>query len=243
MYPKILLLQARTQDDPARLDERRSFAERTGLPVENIVPFDLLAKPLDAKTARQYDALMAGGSGEYYVSKGNLPFLQETLQALAEIAHSGHPVFASCFGFQLLVVALGGSIVFDAENMEVGTFEISLTEAGRRDELLHSMPDKFFAQLGHKDRADSLPDGCINLAYSERAPIQAFRIPGKPVWATQFHPELDGIENRARFYRYLAGYAAHMNEAEKEATLANFHDSPATEHLLHRFLDRVLHEK
>ena len=51
---------------------------------------------------------MVGGSGDYYVSKANLPHFEETLEVLQAVVSVGHPTFASCFGFQLMVRALGG---------------------------------------------------------------------------------------------------------------------------------------
>ena len=61
-------------------------------------------------------------------------------------------------------------------------------------------------------------------------------MPGKPIWATQFHPELTREENLKRFNRYLDGYASLMSQAEIEETLARFDDSPEANELLVRFL-------
>jgi len=127
-------------------------------------------------------------------------------------------------------------VVYDAPNMEVGTYALRLTNAGRQDELFGYLPPSFRAQLGHKDRADSLPAGTLNLATSDNAGLQALRVPGKPIWATQFHPELTREENLKRFNRYLDGYASLMSQAEIEETLARFDDSPEANELLVRFL-------
>ncbi|HHJ06371.1 MAG TPA: type 1 glutamine amidotransferase [Anaerolineae bacterium] len=239
MTPKILLLQARKPEDSAKDEERQSFADRAGLGVEQFVPYDLLTGVPSLKEVRRYDALMVGGSGDYYVSKGNLPHFEATLHLLQEVTAVGHPVFASCFGFQLLVQALGGEIVFDPENMEVGTFDLTLTPAGQQDEVLGILPPVFAAQLGRKDRAARLPPGAINLTYSRRIPYQALRIPGKPVWGTQFHPELSLEDNRKRFVRYQAGYGSVMSKADLQKTLERFGPSPETEKLLARFLEVV----
>jgi GMP synthase (glutamine-hydrolysing) len=123
--------------------------------------------------------------------------------------------------------------------MEVGTYQLRLTAAGREDELLGYLPAAFQAQLGHKDRVDALPQGILNLAASDNAAIQALRVPGKPIWATQFHPELTKEENLKRFNRYLDGYASLMTQDEIEETLARFDHSPEANELLIRFLDIV----
>ena len=235
----VLLLQARNEDDPVRDEERRSFAEKSGLPVEQFVPHDLLSGPPSLNRLRQHDAVMIGGSGDYYVSKRSLPHFQDQLGFLAEVVDRGHPMFASCFGFQILVEALGGRIVHDPENVEVGTYELTLTEMGRLDPLLGNMPPVFAAQLGRKDRAQRLPAGVDHLASSKRSPYQSFRIPDTPIWATQFHPELDLESNRQRFERYLKGYAEHMSEAERDEARRRFRESPHTKEILRSFLKLV----
>ncbi len=236
MPPSVLLFQARNDDDPVRSEERQSFAAKTGLPLESIVPHDLLGGPPTLAGVRRFDALMIGGSGEYYVSKGDLPHFARLLELLREVVAARHPMFASCFGFQLMVEALGGEIVHDPASTEVGTFELALTEAGRRDELFGELPPRFAAQMGRKDRAGRLPPGLASLAESERNRLQAFRIPGAPIWATQFHPELDEVTNRGRFVRYLDGYAGTLSPQQMEEALARFHPSPEAAGLLPRFL-------
>ncbi|UCG24827.1 MAG: type 1 glutamine amidotransferase [Chloroflexota bacterium] len=239
MSLSILLLQARQTNDEAKGEERHSFAEMAGIDVGKIVPLDLLKETPTLEQIQRHDALMVGGSGAYYVTKGNLPGFQKLLNVLREVVEVGHPTFASCFGFQLLVEALGGDVVYDPDNMEVGTYQLRLTDEGRRDELFGYLPAAFRAQLGHKDRADRLPSAVLNLASGENAPIQALRVPGKPIWATQFHPELSREENLKRFNRYLDGYAALMSQDELQETLARFDHSPEANELIARFLQLV----
>lgn len=240
MTIKILLLQARHADDAARLEERTSFAAMAGVAEAQVIPYDLLTSTPSLTEVRRYDVLMVGGSGDYYVSKGNLPNFQGVLDLLGEVTAVSHPMFASCFGFQLLVQALGGEIVYAPEQAEVGTYELSLTGDGRADELFSYLPDTFRAQLGRKDRASLLPNGVLHLAASANAPFQALRVPGKPIWATQFHPELTKATNLARFKRYMAGYASIMDQAEVAKTLARFDESPEANQLIRRFMQVVL---
>ena len=239
MTPRILLLQARNGDDPMRHAERRSFAEKTGLDVDRIVPHDLLAGPPDLSDLKRFDALMVGGSGDYYVSNRTLPHFDAQLGFLSEVVGRGHPMFASCFGFQILVAALGGEVIYDPATMEVGTYRLEVTEEGRRDPLLGRLPESFDAQMGRKDRARRLPAGVVHLARSERNPYQALRIPGKPIWATQFHPELDLESNLERYHRYLDGYAELLTLEEQRLALERFKESPHTDSLLPGFLELV----
>ncbi len=219
-----------------RVEERRSFAARAGINEDQLVPHDLLEGPPSLRKVRNFDALMIGGSGDYYVSKGDLPRFPVLLDLLRDVVDASHPTFASCFGFQLLVKGLDGEIVHDVAGMEVGTYELALTDAGAEDPLFSFLPRRFKAQTGRKDRAGRLPSSTVNLAASDRCPFHALRVVDKPIWATQFHPELSGEENRARFLNYLEGYGGYMSAEERQETLDSFEDSPETMELIPRFL-------
>ena len=219
--------------------ELECFVTHTGLSGDRIEAFDLHRGPPTWDFVRGFDALMVGGAGDYYVSKRNVPQFDELLDLLRRVADAGHPTYASCFGYQCLMAALGGEVVFDPERTEVGTYEIELTERGKADELFGRLPPTFPSQLGHKDRATAEPPGVWNLASSERCPLQALRVPGKPVWGSQFHPELDREANLERFQYYLDGYAPHMSPAECEEKKRAFRPSPHASRLLADFLDLV----
>ncbi|MFQ5524631.1 MAG: type 1 glutamine amidotransferase [Thermoanaerobaculia bacterium] len=236
---RLLLLQIREPDDPVIEEERASFADKAGIAVEQILLHNLLDGPPTHAEIGACDGLLVGGSGDYYVSKGHMPGFDELMRFFVQVAERGYPTFASCFGFQLMVKALGGHIVHDPANTELGTLELALTDAGANDPLMRGLPARFNAQLGHKDRADRLPPGFQNLATGPLCHYQAFRVPDKPIWATQFHPELDGHTNRGRYLRYLEGYAQHLTEEEQQKALENYRDSPETEHLLKRFIELV----
>lgn len=241
---QFLLLQARTRDDPCRAEERSTFAAKLGFRLDQVVCHDLLEGPPRIEDVCRYDALLMGGSGEFYVSKRNLPYFDRLLELLAEVAHLGHPTFASCFGFQCLVQALGGKIVYDRESTQVGTYGLTLTSRGLEDPLLGGLPRGFLGQFGRKDRASRLPEGIPNLVTSAEAPYMAFRVPDQPIWAFQFHPELDVETNRQRFLRYRDGYAQVMSEEEFERILADrFRESPETLQLLPSFVREVFGEQ
>lgn len=233
---RVLLLQARDPGDPVAGSERKAFAVASGLDVGRIWTHDLLQGPPSLAEILRHDVLMVGGSGDYYVSKRNLPQMDATLDRIREVVDDGHPTFASCFGFQLLVEALGGRVIHDPDGVEVGTYEVHLTEGGKQDVLFGELPQRFKAQMGRKDRAEVLPEGVVHLASSERCRYHALRIPGKPIWSTQFHPELDRRRNRARFDRYLDGYAPLMTDEERRRARDGFLESPETDRLLSRFL-------
>ncbi len=236
---KTLLLQARRPDDPMRAHEYECFLETTGLTSDQLATYNLVEGIPSLSHVREHNALLIGGSGEFYVSKRDLPRFDELLELLAAVAECGHPMFGSCFGYHCLVAALGGEIINDPDNTEVGTYELTRTEASNSDPLFGALPGTFMAQLGHKDRAKFHPPNCGNFASSEHSPLQALRVPGKPIWAVQFHPELTGTRNKERYRHYLEGYTEHLNEQEKQAQMQRFKPSPEATSLLSRFLDYI----
>jgi len=236
------LLQARNAGDFVREEERACFAARLEVEPSRIRTVDVLSEPLDARLWDESDVLLVGGSGEYSVLD-DVPPVRRFIDFLGETTEQNVPLFASCFGFQALVVALGGEVIRDERAAEVGTYRLELSEYGVADELFGAIPRFFRAQEGHKDRASRMPEVALNLACSEKTPFQALRLPGRSVYATQFHPELTSTENRQRFLRYLDEYRAFFGEQKVREILSTHEESPHTEALLRRFVQWALGEQ
>lgn len=238
-HPKIVLLQARKAGDPMIDHERECFASRCGLPVDAFESVNMAVDPLDEAVLDRADALMVGGAGEYSVVKGGFEWHESMLELMRAVARREQPMFASCFGFQAIVQAFGGTVESDPARAELGTFEVALTEAGRTDPIFGEHPDVFDAQFGHNDSAISLPSELVWLASSERCEYQAVRVQGAPIVATQFHPELCAADNMQRYIAYLQNYepgALTREQAEDKAREIH-RESPHASHLLKAFVD------
>jgi GMP synthase (glutamine-hydrolysing) len=238
---KFLLLQARDPGDPMAAHEHACFAKALGVPAAAIRCHDLLAGVPDEGALSLCDLLLVGGSGDYSVLNGHA-WVRGFIDFLSRVVVGERfPTFASCFGFQGLVLAGGGAIVKDEPHGEVGTYDVFVTDAGAADPLLGALAPSFKAQLGHTDRADRLPAGVIHLAHSALSPYQAFRVAGTPVIATQFHPELDREANTLRYMRYLANYRAKgISSDADDPVLRRLAESPQATALLPRWVDDVL---
>jgi GMP synthase (glutamine-hydrolysing) len=234
---KLLLLQARRPDDPMREHEQGCFSASTGLGVESFHCVNVVDRVPGAEELTAFDALMMGGAGDFTLSNPVEPFYGPLVELMRWVAAEGFPTFGSCFGFQLMVHALGGRVEHDPAASEVGSFVLGLTDAGRKDELFGQLPAEFVAQLGHMDRAMEMPAGVANLAYSERSPLQALRLPGRPVWATQFHPELDQKTNHDRYLAYMERYDP--ASVGKQETGFSSLPSPEASALLPAFLELI----
>lgn len=232
------LLQARLENDPVRGEERLAFATQLGVDLEQVETFDLLTGEASfERVTTGTDAVLVGGSGAFSVLD-DTPWMPSFFRTLEGLVEHDFPTFASCFGFQGIVRALGGEMIHDEDHAEVGSFELRPTSAAAEDPVFRHLPTPFVAQAGHKDRAARLPAGITNLASSERCPYQAFRL-GRNVIATQFHPELTHLANMARMKRYFDMYARAFGTREAERMLDAFVDGPEANQLLVRFRDWV----
>jgi GMP synthase (glutamine-hydrolysing) len=236
---KLLLLQIR--DDAITCEEeldefvRYSHLEATQFTVLNVFK----TPAFDATCLNGFDALLVGGSSDASVTQPErYPFVEAMKQLLRHCLHKSIPVFASCFGFQVAIEALGGQVVVDIASMEMGTYPLQLTEAARTDVLFYDVPNEFMAVLGHQERALSLPEEVILLAASALCPYQAFRVAGKPFYAFQFHPEIDPADLKARLTRYQSRYFD--STATLAAILNDLQETPIANQLVKKFVDRIL---
>jgi len=243
MELRFRLLQARDSNDSARQEEHEAFADFLQLPLTQVESFDLLSEEVTAERMMAgVDAILVGGSGAYGVND-DVPWMRDYIDGLGAVAEHGFPMFASCFGFQGLCMALGAEVKPDSEGAEVGTYEIRVTEAGSEDPLFRHLPPQFMAQQGHKDRALVLPSDCTWLARSERCPYQAIRYRDKLIYATQFHPELDGEAQSSRFRNYFELYKGVYGETRAREILEEICPSPEANGLLLHFKDLLLEQR
>ena len=234
---RFLLLQVRNADDPMREHEVQCFSRSLRCPTERIRVFDLLSGVPSREALGEVDVVLLGGSGDYSVAKGG-PWLPAALETMRELYETSKPTFASCWGFQAMARALGGEVVTDHDRAEVGTVTLELTSEGSRDPVFGPLGPRFHAQIGHEDIVTELPRGAVLLASSDRVSNEAFRFEGKPIYCTQFHPELDrdGLLKRIGYYpEYLplAGYAT------MEEFAAATPETSETEAILRRFMEEA----
>lgn len=160
------------------------------------------------------------------------------MESMRELYELSKPTFASCWGFQAMARAMGGQVVTDLARAELGTLPVRLTDQGHRDPVFNRLEDPFLAPMGHQDIVDRLPDDAILLASTNRVQNQAFRFRDKPVYCTQFHPELD----RTAFLERVRAYPQYIQRIAG-VTLEDFEresqETPQAGSLLQRFLAHV----
>ena len=102
---------------------------------------------------------------------------------------------------------------------------ILVVDRRRQDPVFGALPSPFAAAMGHQDRVVDLPSGVTRLAESDRVDNQAFRINDKPIYCTQFHPELqrDDLVDRLIAYPQYVEKIAGMTI---DAFLDQCHETP-----------------
>ena len=232
---RYLLLQTRNAGDPMAAQEIRCFARVLGCDVSAIDVFDLLSGiPPRSRLARA-DVLLLGGSGHYSAASEGA-WLERALEAMREIHRIAKPTFASCWGFQAMARAMGGKCINDLPNAEVGSVELFLTDAGRDDPIFGQLPASFLAQAGHEDHVVELPSDAVLLASSARVQEQAFRFDGRPIYCTQFHPELDRQALLERVMAYPE-YVERIARTPYKAFIGKVRETPEANSLLAKFIE------
>jgi len=211
----------------AEQDYVRIRAEQSGLPVINLA---------------DYSGIIVGGSPfdvttpEAEKSAIQIQLEQQFNTLFDQIMAQDFPFLGCCSGNGLLGNYL--STPMSREFGEsVGCKPVTMTEAGRRDPLLETLPETIHVLLGHKEACDEVPEGATLLLAGTDCPIQMFRVKNN-IYATQFHPEGDeeGFALRIRVYQHHGYFRP--EEAEQLITqLAGFDISHA-QSILRRFVMR-----
>jgi GMP synthase (glutamine-hydrolysing) len=247
---RYLLLQTRNAGDPMAPQEVRCFARALDCELAAIEVFDLLSAVPSATKLQQADMILLGGSGHYSAASAPIElgvpdrpqprneWLERVFDSLRDLHRSAKPTFASCWGFQAIARALGGECINDLPNAELGTIELTLTEAGQMDPVFCHLPHIFTAQAGHEDHVVVLPADAVLLASSNQVREQAFRIAGRPIYCTQFHPELDRTSMLERVVAYPA-YVERIARMPYDNFVHAVRETPEANSLLRRFVECV----
>ncbi len=210
---RILMAQVRADGDPMIGHEQACVRRRLGTREYELKTFNALVEPARVDMLDDVHFFLIGGSGDYSVHhplshrwvEPIRPLIQRALDE--EIAALG-----ICFGHQLLGHHLGSPVVTDPEQSELGTVEVSLTDAGRAAPLFSGLNSTFKVHTGHTDRVSQMPSGVQLLASNERCETQAFHVRGTHFYSVQFHPDMTGGEARDRIRAYREGFSSRLED-------------------------------
>ena len=160
------------------------------------------------------------------------PWITEETAFIRSVLLSGTPVIGVCLGSQFMAKALSAT-VRPGKALEIGMTPVRLTAEAKQDPVFTTLPDSFDVFEWHGEIFD-LPQGCVPLAGSTIAPLQAFRY-GAKAYGLLFHLEME-----------QAGIDALCRECASDLTKTHLTapdvNAAAIPHLptLHRFADRLI---
>jgi GMP synthase-like glutamine amidotransferase len=115
-------------------------------------------------------------------------WVEGEIDLVKKAADRGLSLLGSCYGHQLLAVALAGKgHVRRCTSPEIGWISIQID---RSDGFL-GKNEQAYVFSSHLDEVFDLPENFKVLASSNRCDVQAFRTKGLPIWGLQIHPEIN----------------------------------------------------
>lgn len=153
-------------------------------------PGDHGANLPDGVALEAYDGVAITGSS-LHIYDGGIAVTQQIELTRAVLA-AGTPVFGSCWGLQVLNVAVGGTVRRNPKGRELGFGRgIRLTDAGRKHPMYAGKMDVFNAPTVHLDEVETLAPGTTVLATNAVSDVQSaeFHCNGTVAWGVQYHPE------------------------------------------------------
>jgi len=172
------------------------------------------------------------------------PLIRRKIEFARAAFQSGVPCFGSCWGLQVMMVALGGAVHKNPRGPQLGFARgIQLTEAGRAHSMYEGKAEVFDAICVHQDEVCKIPDGAQVLALNRQCDIQAlsYRDGERSFWGVQYHPEFDLFQISAMFKRSAARFVERglaRTEADMHAFAADLrtlHDDPTRKDVAWRY--------
>ncbi len=102
------------------------------------------------------------------------------------------PLYGICVGAQYLAVHFGGKAHTATRGGEFGKAHLVVDEP---DRLFEGLPKEFVVWQSHNDEIHDLPPEFTSLAHSEHCAHQAIAHKERPIYGTQFHPEVEHTEH------------------------------------------------
>ena len=143
--------------------------------------------PVAEMLARHPKAIILSGGPSSVYADGAPP-------APAGLLAAGVPVLGICYGFQLLVSELGGTVERTGA-AEYGATALDSTGASR---LLSGTPARQQVWMSHGDTAVAAPPGFRVTARTAATPVAAVEDPEHRLFGVQFHPEVVHTEYGTR---------------------------------------------
>ncbi|MFG3252246.1 glutamine-hydrolyzing GMP synthase [Streptomyces sp. NPDC048172] len=152
-----------------RVREARVYSE--------IVPSTMPVSEMLAKDPKAI--ILSGGPASVYAE--GAPSLDRAL------FEAGVPVLGICYGFQLMALALGGT-VDNTGSREYGRTELAVAKPSST--LFEGTPAGQQVWMSHGDACSAAPEGFTVTASTDLVPVAAFENDERKLYGVQHHPEV-----------------------------------------------------
>jgi len=177
-----------------------------------ILPFYISAE--DLKKENPKGIILSGGPASVY--QDNSP------KCDPEIFNMGIPVLGICYGLQLMIHTLGGSVAA-SEAREYGK---AMLNVNVDDRLFKGIDKNIQVWMSHGDKVRDLPEGFTSVATTDNTEFAAIALESKNFYGIQFHPEVvhtpDGKE-------IIGNFCHQICECKAEWDMESFIESSVRE--------------
>lgn len=148
-------------------------------------------------------------------------WVEDEIEFVREIVEKGYPVLGSCYGHQVLALALTGPAhVQRSPQPELGWCSIQINT----DNEMLGKKGRFHAYTLHFDEVINLDGRFRILASTPSCRVHVFSYENSPVWGIQAHPEID-IETGIKLFQDMAKINSKDAHLYRKALASNPHDS------------------
>lgn len=234
---KILFLQVR--DDDMKEHEFLCFDRLIDIPQENFYRVDVMRDFLHPELLEGVDAVILAGTGHYFNGGGHTEKLPGLIDFVKEVYQRGLPMLAIGYGHQVVAMAFGGEVVHNPKLREIGTIEMEQTTDGANDSIFKHLPENFLVQIGHNHSVTVPPSGTLDIITNHKKNCcEVFVFKDRPIYAIQFHPELEHKDVVVRMSYYKKKYFEQGDELDQ--VIVNSKETPEANRILNLFLDQVV---
>lgn len=183
--------------------------------------------------------LSGGPMGVYEINKSEYSFLKKEIAFIKKALKQKKAFLGICFGHQLLAYILGGKVIEDKVNEEIGWFDVKLNKNGQVSLLFEGVNKSFKIFQYHKDKVKRPPENTVVLAESKKCEIQALKYTNLPIFTVQFHPEIGSDLGKKIFSRMRENLTAKGFNVDKLIKNADFVNEKARIKLFQNFLESI----
>jgi GMP synthase (glutamine-hydrolysing) len=174
----------------------------------NILPYNITAKELKAQNPK--GIILSGGPSSVLTD--------ESPKCDPEIFSLGIPVLGICYGEQLMVQTLGGSVL-PCDIREYGRTDLFIQNKDNLFEGISS--EKLTAWMSHGDKVEKLPRHFDIIATTENTEFAAIANVKDKLYGIQFHPEVVHTEHGMKI---IENFCRNICEIKDQWTMSSYVD-------------------